>query len=89
MSKKEGLDRVKKYDLCRKCLKSLKKVKHDVKQCPAPDFSDCGKYHHSLICPEEKKEVDDYYGDGTVFEGHIRFHESKLLAICVARFWEE
>ena len=56
MSKKERLDKVKKYGFCQRCLKSLKKVKHDIKQCPAPDCSNCGKDHYSLICREEKKE---------------------------------
>ena len=56
MSKKERIDRVKKYGLCRKCLKSLKKVKHGIKQCTDPDCNDCQKDHHTLICLEEKKE---------------------------------
>ena len=67
-------------------------MKHDIKQCPAPDCSDCGKDHHSLICPEEKKEQkieedgkdesddsedEDFYGDRDVFKDDIRFHLKK------------
>ena len=52
----ERRERVKKYSLCRKCMRSLKKVKLDIKAYPAPPCNDCGKDHHSLICPEERKE---------------------------------
>ena len=68
MNKGERRDRCKKYNLCRKCLKSLKRVKHNAQDCPAPGCANCKKDHHTLICPEEGREqnlhkVQDEDGD--------------------------
>ena len=61
-------------------------MKHDIKLCLAPNCSDCGKGHHSLIFPEEKKEQkiyrddnedENFYGDRDVFKDDIRFHFKK------------
>ena len=56
MIKAERRNRVRKYNLCRKCLKSLKRVTHNVQDCPAPCCAICKKDHHTLICSEEKRE---------------------------------
>ena len=56
MNKGERKDRCKKYNLCRKCLKSLKRVKHNFQDCPAPWCAICKQDHHTLICPEERRE---------------------------------
>ena len=90
MSKAERRDRVKKYYLCRKCLKYLKRVKHNVQDCPAQACGNCKKDHNSLICPEERREQklhkvqdekesdddddQDFYGDMDLFEENLQFH---------------
>ena len=56
MDKSQRRERCKKYNLCRRCLKSLKRVKHLAQDCPAPLCSNCGKDHHMLICPNERTE---------------------------------
>ena len=81
---------MKKYNLCRKCLKSLKRFKHNAQDCPDPACGICKKDHHSLICPEERREQklhkvqdeeesdddddQDSYGDKDLFEEDLQFH---------------
>ena len=83
INKGERKDRCRKYNLCRKCLKSLKRVKHNIQDCPAPGCEVCKKNHHTLICPEEGHEqklhkVLDEDGDSDN-ENYEKYYEDKDL----------
>ena len=89
MDKGQRRDRCKKYNLCRRCLKSLKKVKHLAQDCPAPLCANCDKDHHVLICPNERTEQklhkvqgddeddDDKYEDEDFYQDGDFFDEDQ------------
>ena len=44
------IDKVKKYQMCRQCLKSLQKVPHKLEDCRAKVCNNCGGTHNRLLC---------------------------------------
>ena len=79
------VDKVRKYQLCRQCLKSLKKVSHKLEDCRAKPCSNCQGSHNRLLCTkpvgeqkvfetveEEKDDGQDRYGDQDVMSDNLQ-----------------
>ena len=74
------IDKVKKYQMCRQCLKSLQKVPHKLEDCWAKVCNKCGGTHKKLLCDkplgeqkimkievEEEDDGHDRYGGQAPF----------------------
>ena len=67
------IDKVKKYQMCRKCLKSLQKVPHKLEDCRAKVCNNCGGTHNQLLCDKPVGEQKIMAVEVEEDDGHDRY----------------